>query len=1051
MAYSIEIKNFQDKTAKYTFYQSGEPSKEKTASGDVMKFVHDQQVYKPSSLEVELHITDTGISISSLNGQLLTLSNGAATVAENYFIFNVKKKGDYVTLKAYSADYFLTLDKFCQAFTAKKLVEGIINPTLEKCKTKNFENFRAIAGTSVSGNLQKFVKDEVYPYAVQYNESFYDFMVRMCNRNGEFLYLDAKNKLHIGLSGNVGTLPSIEDSNVEYENSYLETEECSCVDRDYLAGLGCELNTEEKCCSSYGVYAPEYLAKIGPEKYCSWSDYTCAFTEIFSVIHAIADERTIYDASITFLKTIVSHNSLYGYFVNDKDDKYEKTYPENTELFSTIVAPSGKDINDIYHDIDNYQKQAQSNQVRLFFSANPNVCIADEVTYKNAKYVVYEIHNNTYKDNKEYKNEYEVLLVGETEDGFYPLPVEENRTRKASAQRAIVIDNFDPERLGRVRVMYPWQIKKEDINYWEEIYKENGKEQNEIDELKKDKVHEDEIKEKYRNEITNRKNATPWIRVSVPMASDGAGFLFTPAVDDEVLIDYEDGNIERPYVSGAFYNANNKPSIPAQSQNYDKVRSITSPNGHHISFTDNGGAERFYFDNLPIIKMANAFGVHDDILSDDKFLGGGFEISDYYGVYAIKGSTHGRSIDISSPFGTVSIDSLTGISINAPLGDVKIVGKNVSIEARNNLTIESGTNVKGYLDGTNTKNCLQKLYTHYLEDVANDIIDLSHYRHILEMFLRPIGGTMLVKSNRYMCFEAGKGETLIERTRATNKGKWQTVKNYFLGENDMSAQQVLINSNANVRSAIEDYKSMCNCWEEMRFIISSNNDQQLVKQAKNLIKTTGIISEAELNKNKASLSEYNQELLFTIWTQLQVVEILYKSIEKHKLRDKTLKNMVSRFRDNVKDRVKNWTSDYTSAATTISENEIIYKELKAVVESEKNIKDKIKMSEWHNTLLISDAVVKKEDVKMSTAEKITSVISNSAKRIIGINTLSQIDDERVWSSNESGAILLSDKENQCLKLREDGSGFVVSKAFDYKKCIEDLYNNRAQKQEQLQE
>ena len=319
------------------------------------------------------------------------------------------------------------------------------------------------------------------------------------------------------------------------------------------------------------------------------------------------------------------------------------------------------------------------------------------------------------------------------------------------------------------------------------------------------------------------------------------------------------------------------------------------------------------------------------------------------------------------------------------------------------------------------------------------------------MFLRPIGGTMLVKSNRYMCFEAGKGQTLIERTRSSNKLRWQTVKNYFLGENDMSAQQVLIKSNANVRSAIEDYKSMCNCWEEMRFIISNNNDQQLVKQAKNLIKTTGIISEAELNKNKASLSEYNQGLLMAVWCHLELIETMYNTIDKHKLRDKTLKNMVSRFRDNVKDRVKNWSSEYTSAATTISENEIIYKELKAVVESEKNIKDKVKMADWHNTLLISDAVINKEDEQMSKTKKFGLGVLDSLKGIIGLNTLSQIDEERVWSSSESGAILLSDKEDQCLKLREDGSGFIVSKVFDYKKCIEDLYNNRTQRQEQLQE
>ena len=57
--------------------------------------------------------------------------------------------------------------------------------------------------------------------------------------------------------------------------------------------------------------------------------------------------------------------------------------------------------------------------------------------------MVYEIHNNTYKDNSSYTNEYELLLVGKTESGFYPLPMQENSIRKASAQRAKVVDNFE--------------------------------------------------------------------------------------------------------------------------------------------------------------------------------------------------------------------------------------------------------------------------------------------------------------------------------------------------------------------------------------------------------------------------------------------------------------------------------------------------------------------------------------------------------------------------------------------------------------------------------
>ena len=143
--------------------------------------------------------------------------------------------------------------------------------------------------------------------------------------------------------------------------------------------------------------------------------------------------------------------------------------------------------------------------------------------------------------------------------------------------------------------------------------------------------------------------------------------------------------------------------------------------------------------------------------NDEKYWGGGFEIADYYGVYSITGSTHNRSININSPMGNISMNALTGITISAPLGDVKIVGKNVSIEARNNLTLESGTNIQGYF--ANKNNCI-KLPEKVISAINGTVgLDLSFFRTYLEVILRPIGGTMLLKSNRYMRLEAGDGET----------------------------------------------------------------------------------------------------------------------------------------------------------------------------------------------------------------------------------------------------------------------------------------------------
>ena len=1008
MAYNIEIKSFKERTLQFTFYQSGETEKDSLDPGELLKFAHDMQMYKPNSLEVELYITKTDVTINALNGQLVTLYEGSTIVAKDYFIFNVRKKGSYVTLKAYSADYFLTLDKFCQAFTAKKLVEDIINPTLAKCSTKNFDNFRKIAGTSAQGALAHFLNGELLPYAVQYNESFYDFMVRICNRNGEFLYSDADNKLQVGLSTSKGSLPTtIEEGNVEYVNSYVDTQECSWVDSNYLEGSGCKSSKAEKdkikCYKAYGVYAPEFLEKIADEEYCGWGDYTCFFTEFSAVLQSFANERTAYDASLSFLKTVTCNNSLYGYWVNTKNKIFKNTYPKDTELYSTLTTNKKSNINEIYLEIEKFQKQAQANQVRLFFSESPSVKLGDQISYNGTEYVVYEVHNNTYKNNSAYTSEYELLLVGKTTGGFYPLPMPEVRIKKASAQRAIVVDNFDPDRLGRVRVMYPWQAKQSDEDYLKEIKSENKEEF-------KDKDKEKEIKEKYRNDIRNRSNSSPWIRVSVPMASDGAGFLFTPAVDDEVLIDYEDGNIERPYVCGAFYNENNKPSIPAQAHNYDKVSSITSANGHHISFTDNGGAERFFFNDVPIVKMANAFGVHDNIIPGDKFFGGGFEISDYYGVYAIKGSTHGRSVDICSPFGTISIDALTGISINAPLGDVKIVGKNVSIEARNNLTIESGTNVNGYLNDSKTP---KQNFLGIAESIAGNILDLSDYRHILEIFLRPIGGTMLLKSNRYMRMEAGEGETIVDDAVDYNEDGFSRFCSSLINYQFDSVQTINI-VKERMYNAFAKYKQIKDLIVKTIGIANTLDDEDAKTIVQNLITQTGVRKEDDLAQT-LTLSALRPEVKERIKKIRKYTERISNEISEI-TNDIDFKGQIKTEFTSLWDRFKNQMGNLGTATmtyTNIKKKQLMLSEFKEVFKNSRN-----------NRINISDNATTQGNLTLKQLKESITIKDLSSKpldisgKILGFE---KFLDDKTWTSRDTGAILFSDNKDNYYKIGKEGS------------------------------
>ena len=116
-------------------------------------------------------------------------------------------------------------------------------------------------------------------------------------------------------------------------------------------------------------------------------------------------------------------------------------------------------------------------------------------------------------------------------------------TRSAD-QRGIVLDNADPDGLGRIKVQFSWQ-------------KPMG-------------------------------TSTPWIKVPTPYSGSGKGFYFIPEKEEEVLVSFEGGNPEKPFVSSAGYNVN------AKSDFYDpdnNIKAIKTRSGHLIELNDTDGEE----------------------------------------------------------------------------------------------------------------------------------------------------------------------------------------------------------------------------------------------------------------------------------------------------------------------------------------------------------------------------------------------------------------------------------------------------------------------------
>ena len=278
-------------------------------------------------------------------------------------------------------------------------------------------------------------------------------------------------------------------------------------------------------------------------------------------------------------------------------------------------------------------------------------------------------------------------------------------------------------------------------------------------------------------------DASPWIRVSSPMATPGGGAFFKPQVGDEVLINYDCDNIDRPYVVGALYSKNNP--VPQEGlarytqplvQQKDVNVALMSPNGHHITFSDPEYGGNFFTNAL-----SPGLGFWSSVVGLDKFgknvkdMSGGIRIGDRYGLYEIEMLSHKRSVNIKSPFGTVGINAFSGITICAPNGDVTIRGKNITLEAGNKISVTSGKNIQplgigspdttsGWWANTLTS-AVGAIAGGAADALAAPVVDLSLIRHVVEVFVRPVDGTMLIKSKRFLRLEAGAGKTTIKRNR----------------------------------------------------------------------------------------------------------------------------------------------------------------------------------------------------------------------------------------------------------------------------------------------
>ncbi|WP_394849759.1 type VI secretion system tip protein VgrG [Pendulispora brunnea] len=93
-------------------------------------------------------------------------------------------------------------------------------------------------------------------------------------------------------------------------------------------------------------------------------------------------------------------------------------------------------------------------------------------------------------------------------------------------------------------------------------------------------------------------NSSCWLRVMTPAAGGDRGIWFAPRVGDEVVVNFFNGDIDRPFVAGAMYNGENGHTyLPAQTVTKSTIRTRSIPGGkghNELTFEDSSGGEEIY-------------------------------------------------------------------------------------------------------------------------------------------------------------------------------------------------------------------------------------------------------------------------------------------------------------------------------------------------------------------------------------------------------------------------------------------------------------------------
>jgi len=490
--------------------------------------------------------------------------------------------------QSYAGDAFIIFKGFSPTYLldGRKSVAAYEEMSLADIFNDVLGSFPANVSKEVNPKYTKAI-----PYIVRYKETQYQFLSRLAACYGEWFYYDGQQLVF-------GDLPS---KNPEVKLTF---------------------GSDSMLSFNYGINLRPSSFK---EQFYKYQDNGTVEQSVASFEPGWLDAHS--KVSLKASKDLFQEEGLHPIAQNISDQKHIQ-----------YLAEAKKEA--ILSDVMKFKGQ----------SANPGITIGAEVEVNSqkgfiGKYRVIAV-KHTFNANRDYVNVFQAIpstsRTPPTNKGVV-LPL-------AEPQVAEVVDNNDPDKLGRVRVKFKWQ---------------DGQ--------------------------------TPWVWVLTNHAGKGgsegvAGTYFTPEIGDEVFMEFEQGNPERPYVVGAKYHG----GIPAEFADADNnLKAIKTRSGHTLVFDDTEGKE------LIIIKDKNGNSLKIDTMGDRITIKAGDSIVVEAGNSITL--TAGKSISISAAE-TISLAS-TAINLSA--------GASVSVNALASYSLNTANKMENVTANTilRTKNL-----SHFVKD-----------------------------------------------------------------------------------------------------------------------------------------------------------------------------------------------------------------------------------------------------------------------------------------------------------------------------------------------